>query len=665
MGAARRQEWNAASEALRELDEEDEEMGEGVQPEGEGEVEGEGEGEGEDELDDLMMDVDGGPGAAARLKEQQELGDQTGEPAKKRSRTLTTPHQTRVLNALLAKVSSTALTNPICSRLTPYLPHPLQTRFPSTETRQQVGQEIGMSARRVQIWFQNRRQSQKRARDREASEGVPPGTYTDQLNPNPTFPLAPGAQPTYSGQSHHGYAQQGQQFSSSTYGAHAHSQTHSYPLSTHAVSPYLRTDPYARYPPPGEPSSRAQIHQHRGGRVSRQGSIDSIASVASLHSQATRMSRDTDTLGPLPNERNRAWPISSNMGWPGPVSSPPMSPGSERGESVGGTQLPSLFSVLNGQGGGQAEPQPSRTHAFSPGPADDFSRLAISHQDRPSSGAGGDMLDKAVAAINVPRAAPIKESLPPLRMALGPVVFDSPAPLPPRGEADKALLAPILARADSAASATPSSRTTATRLPSLASITTTFAPHPSIFPSHSHSSASTITQTHHFADNQPPTLQHSPNGPTSDSSPASHSPVTTPQSPFAHRASTWSTASAAPTAYSFPASQHSGPGTQGGRSSISSLDTLGTWARGADARDGVPGWSGSNSNGSGSNGNATGHGQAIANGHVFAATGKENGHGGSSRTSFSSEVQEEWERYNAGRKASGGGLGMEGREVRL
>ena len=100
VGAARRQEWNAASEALRELDEEDEEMGEEVGQEGEGEVEG------EDELDDHTMDLDGAPGAAARAKEQQEMVDQSGESAKKRSRTLTTPHQTRVLNALLAKVSS-------------------------------------------------------------------------------------------------------------------------------------------------------------------------------------------------------------------------------------------------------------------------------------------------------------------------------------------------------------------------------------------------------------------------------------------------------------------------------------------------------------------------------------------------------------------------------
>lgn len=83
MGAARRQEWNAASEALRELDEEDESM--------------------EDELEDTGMDVDTAPGAAARAKEELEA-QQSKDGGKKRSRTLTTPQQTKVLNALLAKV---------------------------------------------------------------------------------------------------------------------------------------------------------------------------------------------------------------------------------------------------------------------------------------------------------------------------------------------------------------------------------------------------------------------------------------------------------------------------------------------------------------------------------------------------------------------------------
>ncbi|EPS94839.1 hypothetical protein FOMPIDRAFT_1062989 [Fomitopsis schrenkii] len=52
-------------------------------------------------------------------------------PKKKRTRTLTTPHQSAVLHALLA-----------------------QSRFPTTAMREEVGRAIGLSARKVQIWFQ-------------------------------------------------------------------------------------------------------------------------------------------------------------------------------------------------------------------------------------------------------------------------------------------------------------------------------------------------------------------------------------------------------------------------------------------------------------------------------------------------------------------------------
>ncbi|VDB98084.1 unnamed protein product [Peniophora sp. CBMAI 1063] len=50
---------------------------------------------------------------------------------KKRTRTLTTPHQSAVLHALLA-----------------------QSRFPTTAMREEVGRAIGLSARKVQVWFQ-------------------------------------------------------------------------------------------------------------------------------------------------------------------------------------------------------------------------------------------------------------------------------------------------------------------------------------------------------------------------------------------------------------------------------------------------------------------------------------------------------------------------------
>lgn len=58
---------------------------------------------------------------------------------KKRTRTLTTPDQAAVLYALLA-----------------------ESRFPSTAVREEVGRSIGLSARKVQIWFQNQRQKARR-----------------------------------------------------------------------------------------------------------------------------------------------------------------------------------------------------------------------------------------------------------------------------------------------------------------------------------------------------------------------------------------------------------------------------------------------------------------------------------------------------------------------
>ncbi|KAI8139801.1 Homeodomain-like protein [Fennellomyces sp. T-0311] len=43
-----------------------------------------------------------------------------------------------------------------------------QTLFPSTQLRMQLGKELGMSPRTVQIWFQNRRQA-IRMRERRAN----------------------------------------------------------------------------------------------------------------------------------------------------------------------------------------------------------------------------------------------------------------------------------------------------------------------------------------------------------------------------------------------------------------------------------------------------------------------------------------------------------------
>ncbi|KAL0948550.1 hypothetical protein HGRIS_011110 [Hohenbuehelia grisea] len=84
-------------------------------------------------------------------------------PKKKRTRTLTTPHQSAVLHALLA-----------------------QSRFPTTAMREEVGRSIGLSARKVQIWFQNQRQKMRRPRsqsDVASTRSSQFGPYTDPTSP--------------------------------------------------------------------------------------------------------------------------------------------------------------------------------------------------------------------------------------------------------------------------------------------------------------------------------------------------------------------------------------------------------------------------------------------------------------------------------------------------
>lgn len=91
---------------------------------------------------------------------------------KKRTRTLTTPHQSAVLHALLA-----------------------QSRFPTTAMREEVGRSIGLSARKVQIWFQNQRQKARRPR----SQSDIPLTRPPQYGPFPStsHPLPPSFPPHY------------------------------------------------------------------------------------------------------------------------------------------------------------------------------------------------------------------------------------------------------------------------------------------------------------------------------------------------------------------------------------------------------------------------------------------------------------------------------------
>ncbi|KAF8716649.1 Homeodomain, partial [Rhizoctonia solani] len=93
----------------------------------------------EDEGDERHGSVSG--------SETSEHAEQPIMPApKKRTRTLMTPDQLTALHRLLS-----------------------QTRFPTTEQREQCGREIGLSARRVQVWFQNQRQKSKA--QQQASSG--------------------------------------------------------------------------------------------------------------------------------------------------------------------------------------------------------------------------------------------------------------------------------------------------------------------------------------------------------------------------------------------------------------------------------------------------------------------------------------------------------------
>jgi hypothetical protein len=115
----------------------------------------------------------------------QQSGDlhSTSPPKKKRTRTLTTPHQSEVLHALLA-----------------------QSRFPSTAVREEVGRAIGLSARKVQIWFQNQRQKAKRPRSRSAQPSSGAGQYgppltTSRAPDRPALTTSPIASTSHAGAS--------------------------------------------------------------------------------------------------------------------------------------------------------------------------------------------------------------------------------------------------------------------------------------------------------------------------------------------------------------------------------------------------------------------------------------------------------------------------------
>lgn len=86
-------------------------------------------------------DMDSGPSS----QQDQPSGHTSQQQVKKkRTRTLTTPHQSAVLHALLAQVSSALCTNT-------FIYASFQSRFPTTAMREEVGRQIGLSARKVQV----------------------------------------------------------------------------------------------------------------------------------------------------------------------------------------------------------------------------------------------------------------------------------------------------------------------------------------------------------------------------------------------------------------------------------------------------------------------------------------------------------------------------------
>ncbi|KAI1793672.1 hypothetical protein LXA43DRAFT_885252 [Ganoderma leucocontextum] len=87
-------------------------------------------------------EMEGGPSKPSTS----ESAPEGAPPKKKRTRTLTTPHQAAVLHALLA-----------------------QSRFPTTQMREEVGRSIGLSARKVQ----NQRQKARRPRGQATTTSAP------------------------------------------------------------------------------------------------------------------------------------------------------------------------------------------------------------------------------------------------------------------------------------------------------------------------------------------------------------------------------------------------------------------------------------------------------------------------------------------------------------
>ncbi|KAI0263549.1 hypothetical protein BC834DRAFT_971244 [Gloeopeniophorella convolvens] len=119
---------------------------------------------------DPRAEPSAGPGAdaARQAREKSDDGAAAAPPPlkKKRTRTLTTPHQSAVLHALLA-----------------------QSRFPTTAMREEVGRSIGLSARKVQVWFQASLERPLKAR-RPRSQGSAPLTRPPQYGAFSNLPAS-------------------------------------------------------------------------------------------------------------------------------------------------------------------------------------------------------------------------------------------------------------------------------------------------------------------------------------------------------------------------------------------------------------------------------------------------------------------------------------------
>ncbi|KAI0631391.1 hypothetical protein C8Q77DRAFT_1218898 [Trametes polyzona] len=171
-------------------------------------------------------------------------------PKKKRTRTLTTPHQAAVLHALLA-----------------------QSRFPTTQMREEVGRSIGLSARKVQ----NQRQKARRPRGQAATSAPltrPPqfGPFTNAPPGSASSEVSPTAMTIHSGSSAEGFFARGPGVDMPYGGANAPSSSVSERFAHAHRDPYLADEyPRSNMVPtqlagPGIPGSSRRPQYSSGGQ---------------------------------------------------------------------------------------------------------------------------------------------------------------------------------------------------------------------------------------------------------------------------------------------------------------------------------------------------------------------------------------------------------------